>query len=173
MKVLVTFAVDAEFAPWRKRRSFRFIDYQGLRLWRSDAGEVEITALVTGMGTPAAVQAMDLMMKMADGDQYFDICVSSGLAGALAESLVPGDIISPLRIVAERKQADVSPDYLEVDADLRSRALRLGAKETDCLYTTDQVLVKVKQKRDCSSKAQAVDMESFEIVKEACAWGAR
>jgi len=173
MKVLVTFAVDAEFAPWRKRRSFRFIDYQGLRLWRSDAGEVEITALVTGMGTPAAVQAMDLMMKMADGDQYFDICVSSGLAGALAESLVPGDIISPQRIVAERKQADVSPDYLEVDADLRSHALRLGAKETDCLYTTDQVLVKAKQKRDCSSKAQAVDMESFEIVKEACAWGAR
>ncbi len=61
MKVLVTFAVEAEFAPWRKLRKFRFIDYRGLRLWRSDAGNVEITALVTGMGAEAAAQAMDLM----------------------------------------------------------------------------------------------------------------
>ncbi len=39
MRVLVTFAVDAEFAPWRAMRRFRFIDYQGLRLWRADLGE--------------------------------------------------------------------------------------------------------------------------------------
>ena len=81
--MLVTFAVDAEFAPWRKLRKFRFIDFDGLRLWRSDAGDNEITALVTGMGTQAAAKAMDLMMRLADQNQNFDICISSGLAGAL------------------------------------------------------------------------------------------
>src|SRR5208337_4771747 len=107
MKVLVTFAVDAEVAPWRKLRSFRFIDYQGLRLWRSDAGKVEITALVTGMGAQSAALAMDLMMKMADGDQHFDVCVSSGLAGALTDSLSPEQIIAPQELVVEQKHADL------------------------------------------------------------------
>jgi len=173
MKVLVTFAVEAEFAPWRKLRKFRFIDYRGLRLWRSDAGNVEITALVTGMGAEAAAQAMDLMMKMADGDQYFDVCISSGLAGALTDSLAVEEIIAPQGLVVEQKHAHQTSERMEVDAELRSQALELGAKCTDCLFTTDQVLVKAEQKRNCSSKAQAVDMESFEIVKQACAWGAR
>jgi nucleoside phosphorylase len=173
MKVLVTFAVDAEFAPWRKLRKFRFIDYDGLRLWRSDAGNVEITALVTGMGSRSAALAMDLMMRMADGDQYFDVCISSGLAGALTESVSLEQIIAPLELVVEQKHADLQSDRIEVDMELRKLAIEFGAKDTDCLFTTDKVLVKADQKKICASKAQAVDMESFEIVKEACAWGAR
>jgi len=172
MKVLVTFAVEAEFAPWRELRKFRFIDYQGLRLWRSDAGEVEITALVTGMGDASAL-AMDLMMKMADGDQYFDVCISSGLAGALAESLAVEEINAPLGLVVEQRHTDLGSDRMEVDAELRDQALAHGAKCTDCLLTIDQVLVKTSQKKICASKAQAVDMESFQIVKQASAWGAR
>lgn len=173
MKVLVTFAVDAEFSPWRKLREFRFIDYQGLRLWRSDAEDVEITALITGMGPEAAAQAMDLMMRMADGDQYFDVCVSSGLAGALMEELSPEEIIAPYGLVVEQKYGDLPRDRMEVDVELRKLAVKLGAKDADCLFTTDKVVVKVEQKKNCAAKAQAVDMESFQIVKQACAWGAR
>jgi nucleoside phosphorylase len=173
MKVLVTFAVDAEFAPWRAMRRFRFIDYQGLRLWRADEGEIEITALVTGMGKEAAALAMDLMMRMADGGQNFDVCVSSGLAGALAESLLPEQIIAPRGLVAEQKHADLASERIQVDAQLRNLAIEFGAKDLDCLFTTDKVLVKAQEKRICSSKAEAVDMESFEVVKEAVAWGAR
>src|SRR5277367_3313159 len=140
MKVLVTFAVDAEFAPWRKMRVFRSIDYDGLRLWRTDIGEAEITALVTGIGTQSAAQAMDLMMRMADNEQYFDVCISSGLAGALQEGLEPGDIIAPQVLVAESIHADLQSDRLKVDEDLRKRALDSGALDSDCLFTTDQVL---------------------------------
>jgi nucleoside phosphorylase len=173
MKVLVTFAVDAEFAPWRAMRKFQFIDYQGLRLWRSDEGKVEITALVTGMGAESAALAMDLMMRMADGDQYFDVCVSSGLAGALTESLSPEQIIAPRGLVVEQKHRDLASDRIEVDTELRKVAIEFGAKDMDCLFTTDKVLVKADEKKICSSKAEAVDMESFDIVKEAVAWGAR
>jgi nucleoside phosphorylase len=173
MRVLVTFAVDAEFAPWRKLRQFRSIDYDGLRLWRADAGGAEITALVTGVGTQSAAQAMGLMMRMADDGRYFDICVSSGLAGALQEPLAPGDIIAPQVLIAESRHADLRSDQLKVDPDLRRQAIERGAIPADCLFTSDQILVKASQKKFCSSRAQSVDMESFDIVKEASAWGAR
>ena len=173
MRVLVTFAVDAEFAPWRKLRSFSFIDFDGLRLWRTDAGNAQITALLTGVGRQASAQAMGLMMRMADDHKYFDVCISSGLAGALCDTLALGDIIAPQTLVAEIKHADLPIDELKVDADLRRLALQAGAVSANCLFTADRLLVKASQKSACSSRAQSVDMESFDIVKEATAWGAR
>jgi adenosylhomocysteine nucleosidase len=173
MRVLVTFAVEAEFAPWRKLRAFRSIDYDGLRLWRTTAGSAEVTALLTGVGTESAGHAMDLMMRMADDNQHFDICISSGFAGALQGNLAPGDIIAPQTLLAENPQADLQPDQMKVDEELRKQALEGGAIASECLFTTLQVMVKANLKKQCSSRAQSVDMESFEIVKEASAWGAR
>jgi nucleoside phosphorylase len=173
MRVLVTFALDAEFAPWRKLRAFRHIDYDGLQLWRTDAGTIQVTVLVTGIGTESSAQAMGLMMEMADEDQHFDVCISSGLAGALHEALVPGDVIAPQIILAENKRADAPAQQLKVDPELRKQAVEKGAIAADCLLTSNEVMVKASAKRACSSRAQSVDMESFEIVKEAQAWGAR
>lgn len=173
MRVLVTFAVDAEFAPWRRLRKFRSIDYDGLRLWKANAGATEITALVTGVGQQSAARTMGLMMKMADENCHFDVCISSGLAGALQAGLAPGDIIAPQLLIAELSHADVDSDQLKVDPELRKRALGMGAVPANCLFTTDRVFVKASQKQSCSSRAQSVDMESFDIVKQAKAWGAR
>jgi nucleoside phosphorylase len=173
MRVLVTFAVEAEFAPWRKLRKFRFIDYDGLQLWKTDSDRVEITALITGMGGQSAARAMDLMMRMADQNQHFDVCISSGLAGALCDTFKPGDVVAPKTLISERRHADLTSDQLVVDPELHKMALANGAMASDCLYSTDQVLVKASQKKACSSRAQSVDMESFEVVKEAYAWGAR
>jgi adenosylhomocysteine nucleosidase len=173
MKVLVTFAVEAEFAAWRKLRTFNLIDYQGLKLRKTAIGPAEVTVLITGVGAQAAAQAMDLMMRMADRDQHFDVCVSSGLAGALCETLNVGDIIAPKELMVELKNTGHGAERLEVDAELRELALRRGAKHANCLFTTDEILVKASQKKSCASRAQSVDMESFEIVKAASAWGAR
>jgi adenosylhomocysteine nucleosidase len=173
MKVLVTFAVEAEFAAWRKLRVFNLIDYQGLKLRRTVIGTAEVTVLITGVGSEAAAQAMDLMMRMADKDQYFDVCVSSGLAGALCETLNVGDVIAPKELIVELKHASQGVERLEVDEELRELALGRGAKNANCLFTTDEILVKASQKKSCASRAQSVDMESFEIVKAASAWGAR
>lgn len=173
MKVLVTFAVEAEFEAWRKLRAFNLIDYQGLKLRKTKIEGTEVTVLITGIGAQAAAQAMDLMMRMADKDQYFDVCVSSGLAGALCDTLSVGDVIAPKELIVELKHADLRTERLQVDAELRQRALGRGAKNANCLFTTDEILVKASQKKSCASRAQSVDMESFEIVKSASAWGAR
>ena len=173
MHMLVTFAVEAEFAAWRKLRHFNLLDYQGLKLWRTQIGQAELSVLITGVGTQAASQAMDLMMRMADKEQHFDVCISSGLAGALCETLGVGDIVAPRELLSEIGNADAGDHRIEVHDTLRQLALRLGAKPADCLLTTDQVLVKASQKKSCASRAQSVDMESFEIVREAVAWGAK
>lgn len=173
MRVLVTFAVEAEFAPWRALRNFSSIDYDGLQLWRTKAGDTEITILLTGIGGPAAAQAMGLMMNMADEEESFDVCISSGLAGALCGTLVVGDVIAPKLLLAERVHGDLQADQFEVDAPLRKLALEAGARDANCLFTADRLLVKASQKSACSSRAQLVDMESFEVVKEGIAWGAR
>jgi adenosylhomocysteine nucleosidase len=115
---------------------------------------------------------MGLMMQMADEGQNFAICVSSGLAGALCDTLRPGDIVAPQFLIAKNAHAE-QPDQLNVDPDLRKQALEAGAVAADCLLTTDHVLTKADEKKACSSRAQSVDMESFEIIKEAYVWGAR
>ena len=173
MRALITFAVEAEFAAWRKLREFNLIDYQGLKLRKTAIGPVEVTVLITGVGAQAAAQAMDLMMRMADKDQYFDVCVSSGLAGALCDTLSVGDIIAPRELIVELKHADLREEHLVVDPELRQLALGRGAKNANCMFSTDEILVKASQKKSCASRAQSVDMESFEIVKAASAWGAR
>jgi len=173
MRVLVTFAVEAEFAAWHQLRAFNLFDYEGMKLWKTKIGVAEIIVLITGVGTQAASQAMDLMMRMADKDQHFDIVLSSGLAGALCDTLNVGDIVAPRELLAEMRHADLGSDRITVDGELRQLALSQGAKDANCLITTDQILVKASQKKSCASRAQSVDMESFEVVKEALAWGAR
>src|SRR5260370_14870500 len=117
MKVVVTFAVEAEFAAWRKLHVFNLIDYQGLKLLRTKIGDAEVTVLITGVGSQAAALAMDLMMRMADRDMYFDVCISSGWAGALCDTLSVGEIIGPKELIAGLKHVDLSEERLRVDAE--------------------------------------------------------
>lgn len=173
MRILVTFAVEAEFASWRKLRTFSFVDFDGLPLWRTKIGNTDITVLLTGVGMEASAQAMGLMMKMADEDKYFDVCISSGLAGALCDTLRVGHIVAPQSLIAERAHQHHADEELRVDSVLRDLALRRGAVDSKCLITSDRLFVKASEKGAYASRAQSVDMESFEIIKEANALGAR
>ena len=50
MRILVTFAVEAEFAPWRKLRTLEPVNLQGLEMFRTHIGRATVDFLVTGMG---------------------------------------------------------------------------------------------------------------------------
>src|SRR5258705_6690369 len=140
MKVLVTFAVEAEFAAWRKLHVFNLIDYQGLKMLRTKIGAAEVTVLMTGVGSQAAAVAMDLMMRMADKDMYFDVCISSGLAGALCETLGVGGIIAPKELIAEMKNGDLGAHRLEGDGELRQMALGEGAQNANFPVWKNKIL---------------------------------
>src|SRR3981189_3328021 len=90
MNILVTFAVEAEFAPWRNRRKFRRLPGDWPRFEAQFGG-----AGVTGMGQTHALEAARRMLPDRP-----DICISTGLAGALRSEYRPGDVLSA-RLVSE------------------------------------------------------------------------
>jgi nucleoside phosphorylase len=172
MRILVTFAVDAEFAPWRARREFIRQNAEGLKLWKRVMGNSEIFVVLTGIGEKSA-NVMELMTGVAASDRYFDVCISSGLAGALRSEHQVGDIVVAKLLKSSFVHADLGRDWLETDKQLVEQAVAHGAKAVGAFYTAKNVLTTAAQKSQLAARADVVEMESFDVVKEGCAWGAR
>jgi adenosylhomocysteine nucleosidase len=62
---------------------------------------------------------------------------------------------------------------LETDKQLFDLAVAHGAKPASAFYTAAKVQTTAEQKSLLATKADVVEMESFGIVKEGYAWGAR
>ena len=50
MRILVTFAVEAEFAPWRKLRTLEPVHLNGVVMFRCQIGRATVDFVMTGMG---------------------------------------------------------------------------------------------------------------------------
>ena len=165
MKVLVTFAVDDEFAPWRKLRKFQRIEEEKtVEAYRSSVGDLEICALLTGIGGEKAwVNATKLIWNLD-----VDICISSGLAGGLRTEHEVGEVVVACQVEATQRKRRI-----DCDAELIGAAIQCGAKEVRLMYSTDHVVVSAAEKTELGKVADVVDMESGEILYEALAFGAR
>src|ERR1700693_151544 len=140
MRVLVTFAVEAEFAPWRASRKFDRQNAEGLKLWKSVIGNSEIFVVLTGIGDNSA-NVMELMLRMTNSNRYFDVCVSSGLAGALRPDYQLSDIVVAKLLKSDGVHADLGRDWLETDKQLFELAVAHGAKPAGAFYTAERVLI--------------------------------
>jgi nucleoside phosphorylase len=163
MKVLVTFAVDPEFAPWRRRWRFQDAGDHRARAWHANVFGCDVTVLLTGIGSQAAVFAVAALAHQ----QIFDIAISSGLAGALREGLQLCDIVAPQVVIRDSPAPDLKTNQRGVDLRLRELAIHCGAQGTECLFTADRVLITRSEKKRFASRAEAVDMESFGVIAEA------
>src|SRR2546430_17683026 len=76
LRIIVTFAVRAEFSPWRRLRRFKRVN--GNSIYLSQSGGDDIYAVVTGIGTRGTREELRKLF-----DRPVDICVVSGLAGRL------------------------------------------------------------------------------------------
>jgi adenosylhomocysteine nucleosidase len=165
MKILVTFAVDAEFAPWRKLRHFAQTNLGEIEAYSSPIQDGELLVLLTGVGGRRAwAEATKVIW---DGGNV-DVCISSGLAGALRQKHRPGDVLAPGKVHATNRKK-----VIPADADLLEMATACGAKVADAFYSVDRVLVLSSEKSELSARADAVEMESGDIMLEAVAFGAR
>ncbi|HJZ64666.1 MAG TPA: hypothetical protein VKD70_10120 [Candidatus Acidoferrum sp.] len=173
MRILVTFAVEAEFAPWRKLRRFTPQSAAGLALWKATTSNCDIFVLLTGIGERSGSNSMDLLMRFATVDRYFDVCISSGLAGALDVRHKVGEVLAARSLRAHTVHADLKSDRLVNDSELIELAVSCGAKSVEAFYTAERVATTAREKAEFAPFADAVDMESFEVLKEANAWGAR
>ena len=164
MKVLVTFAVDAEFTPWRKLRQFSPSNLGEIEAYSSPMKDGELVVLLTGIGGRRAwAEATKVIW-----DGNVDICISSGLAGALQEQHRPGDVLAAREVHATNWKK-----VIPSDSDLLEVACACGAKVADAFYSADHVLVHSSEKSELSARADAVEMESGEVMLEAVAFGAR
>src|SRR6202790_1927809 len=160
MKILVTFAVRSEFAPWQRRRNF-------LRLpgdwpvFEAMFGGAQVRAILTGMGPDHALRAA----KRSFGYRP-DICISTGLAGSLRSGYRPGDILAA-RLVSEAGE----PVAVATHRELLSTAVDCGAKQIERFATSRTVVASVQQKRNLGNEAEAVEMESYTILAEAARYG--
>ena len=160
MNILVTFAVQAEFTPWQKRRNFCRVpgDWP---MFESEFGGARVRVILTGMGQSHALEAARRVLP-----QRPDICISTGLAGALRSGFYPGDILVA-RLVSEAGE----PVAVASHRELLSTAVDCGAKQVERFATSRTVVSSALQKRRLGNDAEAVEMESYTILAEAARYG--
>ncbi|GAC1627006.1 MAG: hypothetical protein PVS2B2_16040 [Candidatus Acidiferrum sp.] len=164
MKVLITFAVDAEFAPWREIRHFEKQNREGAEWYSTTIEDVEVVVLLTGIGAKKA--GVEVTKVIWDGD--IDVCISSGLAGALKCEHRVSDVLAARRIdTASGKQP------VACDESLVRLASEFGAKIADSFYTMNHVVLSAAEKQEFGKTADAVEMESAEILSKAAGFGAK
>jgi nucleoside phosphorylase len=157
MKVLVTFAVEREFARWRRLRNFRRAALAVPSLYEARIGHAEVRVVLTGIGPQHARHAMEL--ALLDGA---DLCVSSGLAGALRSRYCVGDIL-----VAHAVQYSSPGKFVKSDSGLLRSAAVCGARPVEAFQSVDRAVLTAADKGRISSAADAVEMESYAILSMA------
>jgi nucleoside phosphorylase len=174
MRVLVTFAVDAEFAPWRKRHNFIAERLGDLETYRAEVFGSEVTVLLTGIGRArAGSSVLGLQMYAARTGRYFDAAISSGLAGALRQQYRVGDIVTARQVLSQTMAGRPDGHGFSCDEQLVSLAERCGSKRAENFYTENQIVITATEKAKLGLSAEVVEMESCEIVSACPAWGTR
>jgi adenosylhomocysteine nucleosidase len=157
MRVLVTFAVDAEFAPWRKLRDLRVNKVGEVSLSQAQLGRAVVDFVVTGMGSENARRVANVVMA-----QPYTICIAAGFAGALKPEHAVGTIL-----VAEAVQQIGKAKTIQSSRRLVRAAGIDGAFRSKMFLTSDSVIRAAEEKAKLAPFADAVDMESFAILSAA------
>jgi adenosylhomocysteine nucleosidase len=157
MKVLVTFAVEAEFAPWRRLRDLRETKIGDVSVSQAQIGRAQVDFVVTGMGMENARRVSESLLE-----QPYQFCITAGFAGALAEMHSVGDVL-----VAESVQELGKARTLQCSQNLSHAARGDGAKLVSLLLTSSHVISASEEKKQLAPFADAVDMESFAIISAA------
>lgn len=157
MRILVTFAVDAEFAPWRKQREFRCISRVPFEIYDTRLGQHTVRVLLTGMGWECARRTTKSVME-----DVFDACISSGLAGGLKTAYGAADI------VAFRQVGEVGGERMMPSSRwLLDQATKQGASIAGKLLTSKRLVLTANEKQRMGLFGDAVDMESFRVMAAA------
>lgn len=169
MRILVTFAVEAEFAPWRRRHRFTRdkIRIPGLPLdrpfyeaYEAGVGGIDVDVLLTGIGWEnlfinIAHKALRDLLKRKP-----DCCVSTGLAGGLNDELHPGEVVAASQLVLRQGEARILSNK-----GLLKVAETCGAKIANTLITESHIVSEASVKSAMSKLGDFVDMESYHILQ--------
>jgi adenosylhomocysteine nucleosidase len=161
MRILVTFAVEAEFAAWRKLRNLESLAINGVPVFRARIGSSKVDFVITGMGIDNALRATEALLA-----EPYQVCITSGFAGALREGHLVGHIL-----VADAVQRLGKPKTLMCGRNLVETAWGDGATRVKMFLTSDHVVRTADEKKQLAPFADAVEMESFGVLTAAEARG--
>lgn len=169
MRILVTFALETEFAPWRSNHRFRVEKWGGIAdAYVAEIGGAEVGVVLTGAGPKqAALRASEVISGEYDS---INLCISAGLAGALKESYEIGQVLAAKSVFSDSEHAD-SPKILQSSPPLTAFATDCGATVVDQFYSAEHAVSRAEEKMSLGRLADAVEMESYEILREASAFG--
>ena len=157
MRVLVTFAVKNEFAPWRRMRRFHRLRRPSGDVYQTMIGRAKVDVVVTGMGAENARRIAEAALA-----EPYEICINAGFVGALKPGFVPGDILVARSVI----RADESR-VLPCSRNLVKTAWFHGAREVQKLLSADRVINSAEEKKELGRFADAVDMEAFAVLNAA------
>lgn len=161
MRVLVTFAVNTELAPWRGLCNLRETPCGDFLRYQTQIGRAQVDFVVTGMGMANSFRVSDAIMQ-----RTHEFCIAAGFAGSLSDKHAVGAVL-----VAEAVQQLESSKTLLCNRDLVDAAREAGAKRVKTFLTADHVVRTAEEKLQLASLADAVDMESFAVLSAAKASG--
>ncbi|MCL6566368.1 MAG: hypothetical protein K6U09_08080 [Acidobacteriia bacterium] len=162
VNILVTFALEREFAPWRALRTFRREqDTSSARLpvpvFCSEAGSARLRVAITGMGPQAAEQAMTSLLTEPP-----EVCISAGLAGGLRAQHRSGDVL-----LARAVRALDADRQLVCDSGLLSASRFLSCRIAELFLNSPRIIRFAWEKRRLGRQADAVEMESLAVLEAA------
>jgi adenosylhomocysteine nucleosidase len=167
MRILVTFAVEAEFAPWRRRHAFELVQMpvplgsSNCSFFRGTVFENEVDVLLTGIGWEegkAANRPRFVLRELLRNKP--DMCISSGLAGGLRADLRCGDIVGAA-VVSLRTGGDAFHSNANLLALAKGAGARIGMKQ----ITETHIVSEASAKFALSDFGDFVDMEGYHIFQ--------
>ena len=167
MRILVTFAVDAEFAPWKRRHAFERVPVPTpagsgeYGLYRGTAFENDVDVLLTGIGWDDDGRAEPprfLLRELLKRGPH--ICISTGLAGGLKADMRCGDIVA-----ASEVGVRTGGDPMHSSANLLTIAGDAGARIEKKQITETRMVSDASAKAALSEFGDIVDMEGYHVLQ--------
>jgi adenosylhomocysteine nucleosidase len=169
VRILVTFAMENEFAPWPSIREFKSAKLADADVHLAGFNSVALTVVLTGVGARRASMSTSEIIRSEYGP--FDCCISSGLAGGLRNNYRIGEVLAARNVFSESPRADGSSQSLQSSAALLSFAAERGATVAEQFYSADHIVSTAAEKQLLGATYDAVEMESFEILHKSQAVG--
>jgi len=161
LKIVVTFALEAEFAAWRRMARFEPVNSSGASTYLMRTESAQVYAVMTGIATRSVQGELhDLFSRSAD------LCIASGLAGSLRKQYQAGEVL-----VARQITRDGVERAIQCDESLVDLAVQCGAVAVDSFFTSNIVINSPEDKTSLGTIAAAVEMESFQILALAEKYG--
>jgi adenosylhomocysteine nucleosidase len=154
-KILVSLAVEAELAPWRRLRPFRRAPFDKSSARAAEIGNAQVLVVLTGVGA-RRIQSLSALLA-----QYRPcLGIVAGVAAGLKRELRAGDVL-----VAESIWNPNQNEKIESDRDLIDCAVDCGAKPVRRFVAVGEILRSAVAKSGMAGLGDAADMESLVVMQ--------